>query len=201
MTAVHGYAGGGAQVPAPSATGVGVRHHLRGRLHSGVHHLHPPGRHTGPVHRQLSHPGCSANRLRHTQRHALGAALRPLDRAIVPLARRLTSHHRGFTQLTRMGVGFAILTVAMLTAGMLEVARRRVLARNGTYSGMGGAVYVPLSIFWQVPQYVVLGAAEVGRWSSSTTKRQTPCGVSARGLPVRLSRWATTRARCLCPSW
>ncbi|VAI69999.1 unnamed protein product [Triticum turgidum subsp. durum] len=123
------------------------------------------------------------------------------DRAIVPLARRLTSHHRGFTQLTRMGVGFVILTVAMLTAGMLEVTRRRVLARNGTYSGMDGAAYVPLSIFWQVPRYVVLGAAEVGRWSSSTTKRQTPCGASARGSPVRLSRWATTRARRSCPSW
>ncbi|KAM3195558.1 hypothetical protein ACQJBY_071602 [Aegilops geniculata] len=83
------------------------------------------------------------------------------DRAIVPLTRRFTGHRRGFTQLTRMGVGFVILTVAMLAAGMLEVARRRVLARDGTYRGMDGAEYVPLSIFWQVPQYVVLGAAEV----------------------------------------
>ncbi|KAF7024970.1 hypothetical protein CFC21_037228 [Triticum aestivum] len=83
------------------------------------------------------------------------------DRAVVPLARRLTGHRRGFTQLARMGVGFVILTVAMLAAGTLEVARRRVVARHGTYTGEDGAGYVPMSIFWQVPQYVVVGAAEV----------------------------------------
>ncbi|VAI33273.1 hypothetical protein VPH35_090617 [Triticum aestivum] len=84
------------------------------------------------------------------------------DRAIVPLARRLTGHHRGFTQLTRMGIGFVVLTVAMLAAGTLEAARRRVFARHGMHViGADGAEYVPMSIFWQVPQYVVLGAAEV----------------------------------------
>lgn len=83
------------------------------------------------------------------------------DRAVVPLARRLTGHSRGFTQLARMGVGFVILTLAMLAAGALEVARRRVLARHGTFVGTDGAEYVPMSIFWQVPQYVVVGAAEV----------------------------------------
>ncbi|XP_044361886.1 protein NRT1/ PTR FAMILY 8.2-like [Triticum aestivum] len=80
------------------------------------------------------------------------------DRAIVPLARHLTGHRRGFTQLTRMGIGFVILTVA---TGMLEVARRRVVTCNGTYRGTDGAEYVSLSIFWQVPHYVLLGAAEV----------------------------------------
>ncbi|CAM0884184.1 unnamed protein product [Alopecurus aequalis] len=83
------------------------------------------------------------------------------DRAVVPLARRLTGHSRGFTQLARMGVGFVILTLAMLLAGTLEVARRQVLARHGTFVGVDGTEYVPMSIFWQVPQYVVVGAAEV----------------------------------------
>ncbi|KAI4966857.1 hypothetical protein ZWY2020_035808 [Hordeum vulgare] len=88
-------------------------------------------------------------------------ALVPLyDRAVVLLARRLTGHRRGFTQLARMGVGFVILTAAMLAAGTLEVARRRVVRRHGT-TGADGAEYVPMSIFWQVPQYVVVGAAEV----------------------------------------
>jgi dipeptide/tripeptide permease len=64
-------------------------------------------------------------------------------------------------QLVRMGIGFIILTVAMLTAGALEVARRRVLSRHGMFVDADGAEYVPMSIFWQVPQYVVVGAAEV----------------------------------------
>uniref|UniRef100_R7W3J6 Uncharacterized protein n=1 Tax=Aegilops tauschii TaxID=37682 RepID=R7W3J6_AEGTA len=49
----------------------------------------------------------------------------------------------------------------MLAAGTLEVARRRIVARHGTYTDADGAAYVPMSIFWQVPQYVVVGAAEV----------------------------------------
>ncbi|KAM0827845.1 hypothetical protein ACQ4PT_067921 [Festuca glaucescens] len=83
------------------------------------------------------------------------------DRAIVPLARRLTGHSRGFTPLARIGVGFIFLTIAMLLAGALEVARRHVLTLHGTYVGTDGAEYVPMSIFWQVPQFVVVGAAEV----------------------------------------
>jgi peptide/histidine transporter 3/4 len=83
------------------------------------------------------------------------------DCVIVPLVRRLTGHSRGFTPLARMGIGFVVLTITMLLAGVLEVARRRVLARHGTYIDADGAEYVPMSIFWQVPQYVVVGAAEV----------------------------------------
>ncbi|CAD6235608.1 unnamed protein product [Miscanthus lutarioriparius] len=85
------------------------------------------------------------------------------DSLVVPLARRATGHDRGFTQLARMGVGLVVLTLAMLAAGALEVARRVVIARHGMYdtnTGVDGR-YLPLSIFWQVPQYVVVGASEV----------------------------------------
>ncbi|CAO2195595.1 unnamed protein product [Urochloa humidicola] len=88
------------------------------------------------------------------------------DRAIVPLARRATGHDRGFTQLARMGVGLVVLAAGMLAAGALEVERRRVIARHGMYdtntgAGCGDGRYLPLSIFWQVPQYAVVGASEV----------------------------------------
>lgn len=85
------------------------------------------------------------------------------DRALVPLARRLTRRSNttaGFSPLVRMGVGYVILTLAMLCAGALEVARRRVISRHGA-PGAGEGNYLPLSIFWQVPQYAVVGAAEV----------------------------------------
>jgi solute carrier family 15 (peptide/histidine transporter), member 3/4 len=86
------------------------------------------------------------------------------DRVVVPLARRFTGLDRGFTQLARMGVGLVVLAAAMLTAGRLEVARRRVISRHGMYdshTGADGEHFLPLSIFWQVPQYVVVGASEV----------------------------------------
>uniref|UniRef100_A0A804Q7W0 Chromatin assembly factor 1 subunit Cac1-like C-terminal domain-containing protein n=1 Tax=Zea mays TaxID=4577 RepID=A0A804Q7W0_MAIZE len=85
------------------------------------------------------------------------------DRLVVPLARRATGHRRGFTQLARMGAGLLVLAAAMLATGALEVARRHVVARHGVYydTHTGAARYLPLSIFWQVPQYVVVGASEV----------------------------------------
>ena len=60
-------------------------------------------------------------------------------------------------------VGLVVLTAAMLAAGTLEVERRRVIARHGMYDTNTGADgrYLPMSIFWQVPQYVVVGASEV----------------------------------------
>jgi solute carrier family 15 (peptide/histidine transporter), member 3/4 len=71
------------------------------------------------------------------------------DRLVVPLARRATGHRRGFTQLARMGAGLLVLAVAMLAAGAMEVARRRIVARHGVYydTHTGAARYLPLSIF------------------------------------------------------
>jgi peptide/histidine transporter 3/4 len=105
------------------------------------------------------------------------------DRVVVPLARRATGHERGFTQLARMGVGLVVLTLAMLAA----VARRGVIARHGMYdtntgAGGGDGRYLPLSIFWQVPQYVVVGASEVFTFIGQM-EFPTRCGASARASP------------------
>uniref|UniRef100_A0A0D9WUH4 Uncharacterized protein n=1 Tax=Leersia perrieri TaxID=77586 RepID=A0A0D9WUH4_9ORYZ len=80
------------------------------------------------------------------------------DRLIVPAARRFTGRPRGFTQLQRMGIGLAISVFSMVAAGVLEVVRLRVAAAHGM---LDSTAYLPLSIFWQVPQYFIIGAAEV----------------------------------------
>lgn len=79
------------------------------------------------------------------------------DRLIVPCARRFTGKERGFTQLQRMGIGLAISIFAMITAGVLEVVRLNYVRRNNYYD----LEYIPMSIFWQVPQYFLIGCAEV----------------------------------------
>ncbi|XP_066396601.1 protein NRT1/ PTR FAMILY 8.2-like [Miscanthus floridulus] len=81
------------------------------------------------------------------------------DRLVVPAARRWTGHPRGFTQLQRMGIGLAVSVLSMLAAGALEVARLRVAASHGMLDDSTN--YLPISIFWQVPQYFIIGAAEV----------------------------------------
>ncbi|KAK1298672.1 Peptide transporter PTR1 [Acorus calamus] len=45
------------------------------------------------------------------------------DRLLVPLTRKFTGHDRGFTQLTRMGIGLVISILSMLAAGVVELVR------------------------------------------------------------------------------
>ncbi|KAL5740444.1 hypothetical protein ACOSQ2_029624 [Xanthoceras sorbifolium] len=79
------------------------------------------------------------------------------DRIIVPYARKFTGHDRGFTQLQRMGIGLVISIFSMITAGILEVVRLNFVRKNNYYD----VKYIPMSIFWQVPQYFLIGCAEV----------------------------------------
>uniref|UniRef100_A0A5B7AAD8 Peptide transporter 1 n=2 Tax=Davidia involucrata TaxID=16924 RepID=A0A5B7AAD8_DAVIN len=79
------------------------------------------------------------------------------DRIIVPVARKFTGHKNGLTQLQRMGTGLFISIFAMLSAGILEVVRLRMVRRHNYYE----LEHMPMSIFWQVPQYFIIGCAEV----------------------------------------
>ena len=79
------------------------------------------------------------------------------DLFIVPLARKYTGNERGFTQLQRMGIGLVISVFAMACAAVLETIRLDMVRKNNYYD----SEYVPLSIFWQVPQYFLIGCAEV----------------------------------------
>ncbi|KAL8215207.1 hypothetical protein R6Q57_004656 [Mikania cordata] len=79
------------------------------------------------------------------------------DRALVPLARKYTGHKSGLTQLQRMGTGLVISILAMVAAGTLEVVRLGIVKRHNYYD----YEHMPMSIFWQVPQYFLIGCAEV----------------------------------------
>ncbi|CAA0811553.1 Protein NRT1/ PTR FAMILY 8.3, partial [Striga hermonthica] len=76
------------------------------------------------------------------------------DRFIVPAARRLTGCPRGFSELQRMGVGLFLSVLCMSAAAIVEV-RRLALAPAPSPAP------APMNVFWQVPQYFLLGAAEV----------------------------------------
>ncbi|OIW07533.1 hypothetical protein TanjilG_14479 [Lupinus angustifolius] len=79
------------------------------------------------------------------------------DLIIVPCARRFTGHSQGFTQLQRMGIGLIILSISMFTAGILEYIRLDIVKKNNYYD----LKTIPVSILWQIPQYVLIGCAEV----------------------------------------
>ncbi|KAE8726457.1 Protein NRT1/ PTR FAMILY 8.1 [Hibiscus syriacus] len=79
------------------------------------------------------------------------------DRLIVPLARKYTGHKNGFTQLQRIAIGLIISIFAMISAGTLELVRLRAVKKHNYYE----LKHMPISIFFQVPQYFIIGCAEV----------------------------------------
>lgn len=80
------------------------------------------------------------------------------DRVIVPIARKHTGKERGFSQLQRMGIGLFISVICMSIAALVEIKRLQIAKALGL---IHIEVAVPLSILWQIPQYVLLGSAEV----------------------------------------
>ncbi|CAL5382526.1 unnamed protein product [Camellia sinensis] len=79
-------------------------------------------------------------------------------RVLDPLIARLRKPSpRGLTELQRMGIGLVIAIVAMLAAGTVEHFRLKYAQKTCTSCDGSSS----LSIFWQVPQYVLIGASEV----------------------------------------
>uniref|UniRef100_A0A0D3E7I4 Major facilitator superfamily (MFS) profile domain-containing protein n=1 Tax=Brassica oleracea var. oleracea TaxID=109376 RepID=A0A0D3E7I4_BRAOL len=69
------------------------------------------------------------------------------DKVLVPFVRRFTGRAKGFTDLQRMGVGLLVSVLSMAASAIVETKRLR---------GLGA-----MNIFWQVPQYFLMGTAEV----------------------------------------
>ncbi|XP_062113157.1 protein NRT1/ PTR FAMILY 8.3-like [Humulus lupulus] len=80
------------------------------------------------------------------------------DRVIVPFVKRFTGNEKGFTELQRVGIGLFILVLSMSAAAVVEMYRLYLAKELGL---VDKKVYVPLSILWQIPQYVLMGTAKV----------------------------------------
>ncbi|XP_010424978.1 PREDICTED: protein NRT1/ PTR FAMILY 8.4 isoform X2 [Camelina sativa] len=80
------------------------------------------------------------------------------DRIIVPCVRRFTGLAKGFTELQRMGIGLFVSVLSLTFAAIVETVRLQ-LARDLDLVESGDTV--PLTIFWQIPQYFLMGTAGV----------------------------------------
>ncbi|VFQ94418.1 unnamed protein product [Cuscuta campestris] len=80
------------------------------------------------------------------------------DAILVPIARKFTRKERGFSEIQRMGIGLFISVLCMSAAALVEIKRLQVAQH---FSPDDQVIPTPVSIFWQVPQYFLLGAAEV----------------------------------------
>ncbi|MBA0867810.1 hypothetical protein Goshw_004546 [Gossypium schwendimanii] len=80
------------------------------------------------------------------------------DRYFVPFMRRKTGNPRGISLLQRLGIGFVIQVIAIAIAYAVEVRRMHVIR---VHQITGPKQIVPMNIFWLLPQYVLLGIADV----------------------------------------
>lgn len=80
------------------------------------------------------------------------------DRYFVPFMRKKTKNPRGITLLQRLGIGFAIQLLAIGIACVVEVRRMHAIK---VHNILGPKEVVPMAIFWLLPQYVLLGVADV----------------------------------------
>ncbi|KAK0588049.1 hypothetical protein LWI29_033491 [Acer saccharum] len=80
------------------------------------------------------------------------------DRIIVPIARKVLKNPQGLTPLQRIGVGLVLSIVAMVAAALAEVKRLGAARSNGLTNDPNSEI--PLSVFWLVPQFLLVGAGE-----------------------------------------
>ncbi|KAL1539592.1 protein NRT1/ PTR FAMILY 7.1 [Salvia divinorum] len=94
---------------------------------------------------------------------------------LVPIAGRLSGNPKGLTELQRMGVGLIIGMLAMVAAGLTEMERLKRVVPGQPVSSM--------SIFWQIPQYVLVGASEVFMYVGQLEffNGQAPDGIKSFG--------------------
>ncbi|KAF5182090.1 NRT1/ PTR FAMILY 5.8 [Thalictrum thalictroides] len=78
--------------------------------------------------------------------------LMPLyDKIVIPILRIITRDDKGINVMQRMGIGMFLSIIAMVIAAFVETKRLEISRRSD----------LSLSIFWLLPQYIILGISDV----------------------------------------
>ncbi|XVF63341.1 hypothetical protein PTKIN_Ptkin09bG0080100 [Pterospermum kingtungense] len=81
------------------------------------------------------------------------------DRLFVPIARTLTKKPAGITMLQRIGTGMFLSAFSMVIAALVEMKRLKTAQEYGLVDTPSATI--PMSVWWLVPQYLLLGLADV----------------------------------------
>lgn len=108
------------------------------------------------------------------------------DKLIVPLYTKVTKREpKPPSALQRIGIGLTIGIVGLVIAGFVERKRLKYASNSGEETSS-------LSIFWQTPQYVLVGVSEAFVYVSQMEfySSQTPDGLKSLGIAL----WMTSSA-------
>ncbi|KAF3515124.1 hypothetical protein F2Q69_00007990 [Brassica cretica] len=81
------------------------------------------------------------------------------EHVFLPIARKITKKPNGITMLQRIGTGMMLTCVNMVLAALVEAKRLRIAEEHGLIDKPN--VTIPMSIWWFVPQYILVGMIEV----------------------------------------
>ncbi|KAG2303616.1 hypothetical protein Bca4012_062354 [Brassica carinata] len=109
------------------------------------------------------------------------------ERVFLPLARYITKKPFGITMLQRIGAGMVLSSFNMVVAALVEMKRLQTAKEYGLVDRPDATV--PMSIWWFVPQYLLLGMIDV--FSLVGTQEffydQVPTELRSIGLALSLS--------------
>ncbi|XP_021888083.1 protein NRT1/ PTR FAMILY 5.10-like isoform X4 [Carica papaya] len=83
------------------------------------------------------------------------------DQILVPVTRKFTQNPAGITMLQRIGTGMCLSVICMVTAALVETKRLHTAREHGLIDNANANATIPMSIWWLVPQYVILGICDV----------------------------------------
>ncbi|PWA65200.1 major facilitator superfamily protein [Artemisia annua] len=81
------------------------------------------------------------------------------ERVIIPTSKHLTKHPSGITMLQRIGFGIFFSILTMIVAALVESKRSNVAKHQGLMDDQESVF--PMSAWWLVPQYVLMGVADM----------------------------------------
>lgn len=81
------------------------------------------------------------------------------DAMFIPLTRLITRNDKGISVMQRMGIGMVLSIIAMVIAAVVETKRLEISQKMEVLEPQSETV--PLSIFWLLPQYILLGISDI----------------------------------------
>ncbi|KAG2707279.1 hypothetical protein I3843_05G129200 [Carya illinoinensis] len=109
------------------------------------------------------------------------------DHLIIPFARKVTKSEMGITHLQRIGIGLVLSIIAMATAALVEIKRKRVATNSGL---LDSDHPLPITFFWIAFQYLFLGSADLFTLAGLLEFFFTEAPSSMRSLATSFS-WAS----------
>ncbi|KAM0024290.1 putative ABC-type nitrate transporter [Helianthus debilis subsp. tardiflorus] len=109
------------------------------------------------------------------------------DRVISPIAKRFLKHPQGLSPLQRVGVGLVLSILAMAAAALTEIKRLNVARSHGLVDDPSKVV--PLTVFWLVPQFLLVGSGEAFTYMGQLDffLRECPKGMKTMSTGLFLS--------------